>query len=119
MKKRLAWMAITLAALAAAWFTLAQLLDRREEAQAVCDGFMAGFSPPLPRFQSEFTPFLNRHPTAGEVVGFKPGWIIGYRDLVTGSSITYYADLSGAVVHSEPVDWMGALEKWRKATPAK
>ena len=84
------------------------------EAQArtrmTCDKFMLHFVPPFSRTQTKFTMFLNSHPTAGEWIGFKPGWVLDYGS----GAVTYYVDLSGKIVHVEPVNWMGLMETWEK-----
>lgn len=113
MKKRLRYVSMALCLSLAVLIAL--VLSRRiRETQAFCDAYMATFTPPLPHNSTRFTLFLDNHPTAGEWPGFKPGWIIDYRNTGQVAGVTYYVNLSGDIVHSEPVNWLGALWKHMK-----
>src|ERR1041384_7157633 len=75
----------------------------------LCNDFVARNSrlsrTPVPPCSQAFTFVLNNHPTAGKWPGIKPGWVFTYRNPGPGSGIVFYVDLTGDVVHTEPLGW--------------
>jgi hypothetical protein len=52
-------------------------------------------------------------------MGFKPGCTLEYKPRGPGGGVTYYVDLTGKIVHSEPLGFVEAFERWRKADPVE
>ena len=88
------------------------------ETRQQCDGVMARFTPAIPHNDTAFTMRLHSHPTTGDWPGFGLGWTIDYRSPLAADGVTYYVNLSGEVIHAEPIEWMKAVGVQTEASAA-